>query len=532
MVEQLLDKRNQDIANISHEFRTPLTLILGPVKQMLDSALPNEWAGKLKLVQSNSSRLLRMVEQLLSLESHQYRQANAQAIQPASTIIEMTAKAFVTVAEAKNITLSCDLVESIQIRMSHDGLDKICSNLLSNAIKYTPAGGAVAIHTSLSDNAELVIRVKDSGIGIAPENHDKVFNRFVRVMDDGQEAVPGAGIGLALVDAIVKAHHGSIAVDSELGRGTEITVRLPDAWVSQGEGELAYVEYDSASAVADGSFEYVPAQSAARMVQGKSVTLLIIEDNLQLRSFLVDILSDKYHCLTAENGEQGLAEALEHLPDLILSDIMMPKMDGFEVCRQIRAHDNTNHIPLMLLTAKHDKVSQLQGWQAHIDDYMTKPFDHNELLLRIDNLLSVRKLIQAHHRKLFAQIDSKGDFGAIAPPEDRNQQFIDRLNGIIDSHIADTQLKVGDIAGQLGMDEKQLNRKLKALLDVNAKEYVRQRRLLYADHLIKQGRSPSEVYFEAGFTSHTYFSRCYKAYFNTTPSQTHAQTIKTPDATT
>ncbi|MFT4929389.1 MAG: DNA-binding response OmpR family regulator/two-component sensor histidine kinase [Phenylobacterium sp.] len=543
----LLSKKHDEFANMSHEFRTPLTLVLGPVMQLLGTELSDITRQKLTVVKRNGYRLLRMVDQLLHMEKFRVQQtshANSYTITVAlQPLISQMAQSFQTLIEQKQITLTIDCPEAIYLAFTPDALEKILLNLISNALKYTPQGGKVLIGAEVV-NRKVKIAVSDNGIGIgiAPEQQSLVFERFHRVLDQQSEHVTGAGIGLALVKALVEAHQGEIILTSEEQVGTTMTVILPvidkppmtDSASSPVEGKQALIDVEI-----EGFSEQLPSElhgindDEGSLVDGlvdNRPTLLIVEDNSDMRQYIVQSLSGRYRCLLEPDGRAGLQRAIAEVPDIIISDVMMPQMNGLELTKAVKSDDRTSHIPVILLTAKDDRQSRLQGWYEKADEYLTKPFDPQELHVRIDNLLAIRDILRHRfNQSVFAmpqtseqiilKVAEKAKPTAETLKLEAQTVFLDKLNDVIHHLYPSQETTIPQIASQAAMSERQLFRKLKGTLGINPTEYLRRFRLEKACGLLNEGMNSSTVALEVGFSTHSYFTRCFSAQYACAPSE-------------
>lgn len=521
-VEQLLEKKNDEFANVSHEFRTPLTLILGPVQRLFSQASSNNDVSQLNIIQRNGYRLLRMVDQMLNMETFRVKSITQREPQNFAQIIWLAIEAFQHIAADKNITLKAEKIEKIYFEFTVDAFDKIVLNLISNAVKYTGNGGAVNIESYRTDNNELCVIVSDSGIGIPAEQQSSIFERFTRVINSDNEQVIGAGIGLALVKELVEAHRGRVELTSLLGKGTQFMIYLPiinetklEVSKVRANEELVAMELMSISSQETSSEE----NDKAFENDDSKDSVLVIEDNSDMRGYIRECIKQNYHVLTAKNGEEGVELALQHVPDIIISDIMMPKLDGYQVTKQLRNNEVTNHIPIILLTAKGDLESRLKGWREKADEYLTKPFSVEELLLRIKSLLDIRNIL----KKRFAE-NAFEDSPVDSTTEESNsqdeeqQKFLASFNAILENIYTDGDVKVKDVAEEIAMSERQFYRKLKSVVDLTPKEYMRRFRLNKARELLASGKPSNYVAFEVGFSSQSYFSKCFKAQYGVSPS--------------
>ncbi|MFT4928416.1 MAG: ligand-binding sensor domain-containing protein/signal transduction histidine kinase [Phenylobacterium sp.] len=531
-VEQLLAQKNDEFANVSHEFRTPLTLVLGPVGQLLNSDISDEAKNKLTTVKRNGFRLLRMVDQLLQMEKFKVQQTTNKSVVALRPLLDLMGQSFQDLATAQQIELTIEPIAEVYLHFTQDGLEKIMLNLLSNALKYTPAGGHIQLRAK-AVAGEVRIEVADSGIGIAKDQQQAVFERFVRVMDARSEKVTGAGIGLALVKELVTAHQGKIDLHSELGQGTTIAVILPTVNADSSADkkaansglnqELIALELESFSG------QIVEPSTVANVEDSSHddrPSLLIIEDNPDMRHYIYQSLSGQYQCVVEANGKAGVERAYAIIPDIIVSDVMMPIMDGYEVTKAIKSDERTSHIPVILLTARDDKQSRLKGWLEKADEYLTKPFDTQELLIRIDNLLAIRDILRDRfNQTVFEQPPRLATpVQPDTPSSDAlklaaQQAFLSKINDIIELLYTNHETTVPDIAKRAAMGNRQLFRKLKGIVDMSPSDYLRRYRLEKSCQLLRQGMKSSTVALEVGFASHSYFTRCFSAQYGCAPSQ-------------
>ncbi|TQV89725.1 hybrid sensor histidine kinase/response regulator transcription factor [Aliikangiella coralliicola] len=529
-VELLLSRKNEEFANVSHEFRTPLTLILGPLSQVLQSKLNNEQKRRLNVVQRNGYRLLRMVEQLLNLETFRIKSIAQKSPQAIGNSLHLLAEAFKDLATEKQILFNVPEPIDINFEFIPDAFEKIVVNLLSNAIKYSKPGGKIDVNCERTNNNEFKLTITDTGIGIPESKVDTVFERYARVLDDSSEQITGSGIGLALVKELVKAHLGSIVLESELGKGTTIVVTLPI---------INEVKIDQVNIAASDEIVAMEIMGLTQQPNIEKTTqdleeiteqknsVLLIEDNVDMRNYIKENINSRFKVFIAANGEEGVKVATEEIPDLIISDIMMPKMDGYEVTKQLRCQESTNHIPIVLLTARSDRESRLKGWQEKADEYLTKPFDVEELLIRLDNLLEIREILKKRFSETaFDSVDQqKGIVKSVVEDESdvqdnvshMQQLFIEKLNGVLDTLYQEQSVSITEIADKMAMSDRQLQRKLKSILDLQPVAYLRRFRLEKSKALIAKGKSVQYTSVEVGFSSQSYFGVCFKAQFGLSP---------------
>lgn len=533
-VEQLLSRRNEEFANVSHEFRTPLTLILGPLAQVINKIKTEQELHRLNIVQKNGYRLLRMVDQLLNLETFRIKSITQKSPQTIGKSVKLITDAFVDLASEKQIKLSLTKYLDINFEFTPDAFEKILLNLLSNAIKYSKSGDSIDVKIERTTENQLRLVVSDTGIGIPQDKLGSIFERYNRILDENSEQVTGAGIGLALVKELVQAHKGKISIQSKLGEGTTIVIILPiigEVNANQinlhSNNEIVAMELMSLSNQASIQSEQ---SEKSQDTDGNKSTILVIEDNSDMRQYICNSITDEYQVLTAINGKQGVRLAIEEVPDLIISDIMMPEMDGYQATNAIRKNEITNHIPIILLTARGDRESRLKGWYEKADEYLVKPFDVEELIVRISNLLSIRNILQEKFHRAWL-LTQPGDSTALQeqniPPEERlKHEFLEQLDNVIVNIYNQPNTKMAEIAMRMFMSERQLFRKLKGILNMSTSHYLRDYRLVQASERLIEGQPASNVALDVGFESYTYFGKCFKAKYNSTPSEYASKTKK------
>ena len=531
VVEQLLSKKMEEFSNVSHEFRTPLTLILGNTQSLLNEQT-NGVRDKLTVIKRNGNRLARMVEQLLHMERFKVQNAVTRSPHAIKPIIELIAQSFKEALKNKSIQFHLGQIDDASLLLTPDTLENILMNLLSNAMKYTQEGGRIEITAINQPNNQIELSVKDTGIGIPEDKHEQIFKRYQRIESDNSDKVMGSGIGLALVKELVEAHGGYIELESEVGKGTVFKVYLEklsseiesieQTQSQQYNTELVNLEIENLykqEQIADTQTLIDPSTEAS---EGKPL-VLIIEDNLDMRSYIAEILSKDYQLIMADDGEQGIELAVQRVPDFIISDIMMPKMNGYEVANQLKANDITSHIPIVLLTAKGDRESRILGWKENVDDYLTKPFDAQELQIRIANLLSIRELLRKRYSENILtgvqRIEQKPKDSSLTKVEqEKEAKFLQKLEDIVAECYEDSDFKISKVAERLAMSERQFYRKLKAILNLTPSQYLSTYRLQKSAELLTEGHPISHIAYDCGFTSQSYFSRCFRAKFGCTPT--------------
>ncbi len=515
--------KNIFFTNISHEFRTPLTLIISPLKEIsMMPELPGSLKRQIDLIYKNSLRLLRLINQLLDISKIEAGHIRLKIAQ--GDIVAYTRsiyEAFSQKSEDSEITYRFHCTaEQAMVWFDSDKIEKIMYNLLSNAFKNTPNGGTIDVFLSVNENQEQIqeieIIVQDNGKGISEENQKKIFERYYAFGKD-DFSKPSTGIGLSLSYQLAIIHKGRIDVESVPGKGSKFVLILPaSAHVYSNESLMA-----SGGSSSDGETEVaqdILTRSDDLYTETTDVCheslVLLVEDNEDLRRYVSERLSLNYSVLTAADGEEGLGVAFEKLPDIIISDVMMPRMDGFELCKALKQDERTSHIPVILLTAKASDDSRMEGYELGADAYISKPFEIGHLLVRMKNLIENRNTLR--------QIFGKGlslTPGKVSIPS-MEEKFIQNAIQSVESHISDPEYNVDVLSQEVGMSRSQVFRKLKALTDFSPVEFIRMLRIKRAGQIISQNsNSISEVAYMVGFSDIDYFRKCFKSQFGVTPSK-------------
>lgn len=533
-VTALLGQKERTFANISHEFKTPLTLILSPLEAILSSqklaAIPTEFKDKLLMMKRNGSRLLRMVEQMLELSRLDTAVSQKTRHYSLKQTLNVLTTSFEPLLQSKSLTLTLEDFDDAIVTLKIDSLEMILTNLISNAVKYTPEGGTIEIAVRY-DQDQAVISVADTGMGIGEADQALVFNRFTRASEENDENIPGAGIGLALVKELVESHEGEISLQSQLNQGSTFTVKLP----VNPQPDINADPIDSISSTSQTEIDALMNQNPSQQSDSQddttainATTVLLIDDNADMLQLLSDTLSGDYHCITAPNGERGLALAKERIPDLIISDVMMPGISGYDVAKSLKEDELTCHIPVILLTAKGDIDSRMEGWKQDIDDYLAKPFHPQELLLRIESLLSIRAILKKRFIDNLGNSQPSGaDLQTPINPEisDKDSRFVARLKDIIGQNYHDCDFNRDSCADKMGISERQLSRKMSALMNESFPDLLREHRLEQSVKLMKTGMQISQICDEVGFSALSYFGKCFKARYGKTPKQYQKEVI-------
>ena len=503
----------QFFTNISHELRTPLTLIADPVNYIIhDDNLNSQQRSMLQIVQRNVLVLTQLVSEILDFRKVQNGKMELRLSDfNLAESMKQWIMLFSASAQKKHITISMDAPDTIMLRADQDKIERICYNLLSNALKYTSEGGEISL-TAKEENGRVMISVADNGCGISSDELPYIFDRFYQAKNAGR----GTGIGLAIVKAFTELHHGEVSATSIEGKGSTFTIHIP---VRQ-KGEVTNQPTEKIEQLVEpSSAEEVPNQARhidelIQPYQTDKPEVLIIDDNIDIRTYLRSVLSEKYNVSEAADGKAGLELARKIVPDIVLSDIMMPVMDGLAFCQQLKTDKAISHIPVILLTARSLDEQRAEGYEHGADAYLSKPFSLRLLLSRIDNLIESRKKLN--------QTWSKGveddEIGNISNEIDKS--FLKQLRKIIQENLANSDLSVEQIGDEIGLSRVQLYRKVKALTGYSPVEIVRKARLTRARHLLQTTeRTVSEVAYAVGFSTPSYFSKCYKDEFGENPKK-------------
>ncbi|WP_278570948.1 substrate-binding domain-containing protein [Prevotella melaninogenica] len=503
----------QFFTNISHELRTPLTLIADPVNYIIhDDNLNSQQRSMLQIVQRNVLVLTQLVSEILDFRKVQNGKMELRLSDfNLAESMKQWIKLFSVSAQKKHIAISMDAPDTIMLRADQDKIERICYNLLSNALKYTSEGGEISL-TAKEENGRVMISVADNGCGISSDELPYIFDRFYQAKNAGR----GTGIGLAIVKAFTELHHGEVSATSIEGKGSTFTIHIP---VRQ-KGEVTNQPTEKIEQLVEpSSAQEVPNQARhidelIQPYQTDKPEVLIIDDNIDIRTYLRSVLSEKYNVSEAADGKVGLELARKIVPDIVLSDIMMPVMDGLAFCQQLKTDKAISHIPVILLTARSLDEQRAEGYEHGADAYLSKPFSLRLLLSRIDNLIESRKKLN--------QTWSKGveddEIGNISNEIDKS--FLKQLRKIIQENLANSDLSVEQIGDEIGLSRVQLYRKVKALTGYSPVEIVRKARLTRARHLLQTTeRTVSEVAYAVGFSTPSYFSKCYKDEFGENPKK-------------
>lgn len=525
--------KSEFFANISHEFRTPLTLIKGPVEDMLEEARGNRERKILQMIHANSGKLLKLINQLLDLaklENGEYRIC----VSPGNIgkFLGGLVMSFLSVANQRKIQLNYiedpaihDPLVREQFLYDRDVVQEIIYNLISNAVKFTPDSGEISVRAEIMEykpgHKAVQITVADTGIGIPADKLPYIYDRFYQVDPSSRRAHEGTGIGLAYARELVEAHKGTISVESEPEKGTTFRVRFPVGWHNYRKDQILIntehkTDPHQARPVAENSSPET-GDSDGRIEKEKNTGILVVEDNKDVRNYILDCLRNDYAVMGLSGAAEGLEQAFSIIPDLIISDIMMPGMDGYEFCERIKTDDRTSHVPVILLTARSSDEDRIMGLETGADDYLTKPFNRKELLTRIKNLINSRKLLREKFSPEVLVVPSAVQVSS------RDSQFLEKLLRIVELNMDNETFGVEDLAAETAMSQSQLHRKLKAVVNMPANHFIRSVRMHRARQLLQQkAGNISEVSFMVGYGDPGYFSKSYRAFFGYLPSEEKA----------
>jgi signal transduction histidine kinase/DNA-binding response OmpR family regulator/predicted GH43/DUF377 family glycosyl hydrolase len=547
--------KSEFFANISHEFRTPLTLIMGPLEKVLSKTSDNSDKKELGVAKKYAGKLQDLIDNLLAISKLESGKMSLHASEmDIVKLVRIYLQAFESLAKQRNIDLKYTSEKNeIKAFIDREKFEQVLNNLLSNAFKYTPQGGSIEVKVSCQQSAvssrftndqrlktndlfanSAIISVSDTGPGISPTHLTHIFDRFYQADNGNGSSYHGTGIGLALTKELVELHHGEIHVESEVGRGTIFRVYLPLGSEHLAEEERrrgGEEEKDLSSQFAvPGSQSTSPPVPLSNLERGnrgpggkggEAPLLLIVEDNADMRSYIKGYFENEFHIIEANDGVEGYEKSTEHIPDIIISDVMMPNMDGIEFCEKIKKDERTSHIPVILLTARASKESRMEGLETGADDFITKPFDGDELQVRVKNLINQRMRLSAVlERKIQKNYpDSKPDFedSGITSMDER---FLQNVFNVVEEHYADPQFNVDAFSKAVGLSKMQLHRKISALTRHSPGEFIRTYRLNVAAQLVKkQSGTIAEIAYDVGFNSPSYFAECFRKQFGLPPSE-------------
>ena len=516
-LHELDEIKSRFFTNISHEFRTPLTLIIGPLEQLLASVNDGKVIQSLKLMLRNAKNLLELINQLLEISKIEkgnvklkFQKGNI--AEELNYIVEM----FSSFATEKNIELAFTQGHSdFNGYIDKEKFNKIIINLLSNAFKHTPKG-SIKVELAKSENQGFVkIRITDTGIGIHKEKLPFIFDRFYQADNSETEGTAGTGIGLSYLKELIHLYKGSITAESEVGKGSTFVVEIPVVldFYSTNEYEIVTNEKPEQADVHI-ELEGDGIENKDEKAGIRHEAILVVEDHADLRRFIAESLSDTYRVFEAKDGEEGIQKAMSELPDMVITDIMMPKVNGIELTKTLKTSETTSHIPIVMLTAKGSLESKIEGLECEADDYLTKPFNIEELKVRIKNIIKTRKKLQEKYNKSIVVNPSEITTTSV------DEKFLTKLLKAVEDNMADSDFSVEMLCELVGMSRANIHKKLKHLVNQSATEFINSIRLKRAAQLIKQNAGNiSEIAYDVGFNNLSYFSRAFKNHFGITPTE-------------
>lgn len=509
--------KSRFFTNISHEFRTPLSLIMGPVEEQLrERNIGTAQRKTLTVIQRNANRLLALVNQLLDLSKLEAGKMEL-SVRPGnlSKFLRLLTASFDSLAEHRQIRFIKNIpdIEHL-VGYDADKVEKIAGNILFNAFKFTPSGGQVIFEITVSpDQHNFAITVSDTGKGIPMDEQVNIFSPFYQLKND-DEGQPGTGLGLSLVNEVVRLYGGSINLSSEINRGTTIVITLPlFQTIENPEPDVMPIRYHHQD-----KNHLVPVESSNSSDRelNDHPSILVIEDNADLKQFISSGFDGMYTVMTAADGSEGVAIAFEHIPDVIISDVMMPGIDGLELTKRIKEDERTCHIPVILLTARVDGDSRIEGWKKGADDYLAKPFSLEELQIRVINLLEQRKRLAAKFKEEATNQE------VIREPREPSldEKFVAKVKAIIETNISNSLFGVEMLAAEMNISRAQLFRKLKALINTSPSEFINDYRLQRAAKLIRaKADNVAQIGYAVGFNEQSYFAKRFRKKYGMSPSE-------------
>lgn len=528
--KRIMESKIQFFTDISHEVRTPLTLILSPIEQLISKTDDPALLKTYNLIDQNGKRILRLINQIMELRKLDNSETKLHAAQTGvAEFLETIYSSFSQMADEKHIRYTLDVADGIgKVWLDKDKIDKVVFNVLSNAFKYTPDNGEIAV-TAAVEAGNLAIRVKDSGTGIPEQYRQAIFDRFYQVPTESNRTKLGTGIGLHLSHKLMELHHGSIKVEESSEKGTTFLITLPldPSYLKPEEMDkedspisLATLNQPSVAEVAE------PEIGAKVKGGGKTLshTLLLVEDDPSILNYLTEILSPEYNILRAANGVEGLETAISELPDCVITDIMMPEMDGTEMCKRIKANPATCDIPVIILTAKTSIEQRVEGIAGGADSYIPKPFNIEHLRTRVSKLIELRK---AMRDKYSGKLEVNDGTVKVKSADDK---LLVKVEELVSTQLANPELTVELIAQEIGVSRSHLHRKLKQLTNQNPSDYIKNTRLRHAAYLLSNKNiAVSEACYATGFSSLSHFSNSFKEYFGISPTKYVEINRKKPD---
>ena len=501
-LKQLNDYKTKLYTNLSHEFRTPLTLISAPVKKQLQGKdLTNDTREDLILVERNANQLSGLVNQLLELSKLESGFTKLKiSYNNIELFLHSIVSSFVPLAVQKSLTLTSNVNVTQFAWYDPDVLEKIINNLLSNAVKYTPKGGKIIFNSEIK-TGELILSVENNVSEIKEQELAKIFDRFYQI-DSNNE---GFGIGLSLIKELVTLNKGTIEADYLNATAIRFLVNLPV------EKELFDTNEIHEPSPQELKNKLSKEEATSKLLSNKEI-ILIVEDNADMLLFLARLFEPKYKVIKARNGKDGINSAFQYIPDVIISDIMMPKTDGITLCNTLKTDEKTSHIPIILLTAKSGEENELIGLKTGADDYILKPFNPEKIQIRVQKLIEIRNNLRMRYQQ---SVSLKPQDIAITATDEK---FLNKLQSILDEQLVDPEFNADYFSKEIGMSRMQLHRKLAALTGLSTTAFIKSQRLKYAITLIQNSNATiAEVAYSSGFNSPSYFNKSFKDTYGKSP---------------
>src|SRR5690606_2422492 len=516
---ELYDLKQRFFTNMSHEIRTPVTLILGGVNRLIKSGtnIKSDHFSAVDTIKKNSDHLLQLVNELLDYKKLEHKELELNVSE--ENFVKYCEEIYLSFSEIAlqkqiNFTFRSSLPK-IMVWIDKNQFEKVLYNLLSNAFKYTPDSGDITMEIEYNSN-EVFLKISDNGIGMKKNQLERIFKRFYQIENGVVAKGNGFGLGLAIAKDIIDLHHGTISTLSKRKIGTQFIVSL-----KKGNDHFLPEEVRGEklnSEIIENYFNDTPNANRppvdSSILKGQNV--LVVEDNVEIRKYMVELLDGKCQVLEAENGEQAFALAVENIPDLVISDVMMPIMDGISLTRKLKSDMRTSHIPVLLLTARASVIHQMEGFETGADEYVTKPFQEDLLLSRINSIIKNRMLLR-----------TKFESNMLVLPEDirlnrSDKHFLESIIDVIKNNMDSDQLNANFISQELGMSHSVLYKKLKAITGMTFIDFVRDHKLKTAKILIEEhGLTVAEASYHIGYSDKKYFSKLFKQRFGKNPSEFH-----------
>jgi len=525
------------LTNLSHEFRTPISLIVGPAEKLLTEQKNEPWSGQLQMIKRNARRLLNLVNQLLDFRKMEEQELTLLTTEgELVSFIQETCDSFKDLSERKKISFEFSTkIEKFYTRFDHDKIERILFNLLSNAFKFTHQGGKISLELSAVEKQEemavqwISIRVSDTGIGIPVDKKEKIFERFFQHSSSLSILNQGTGIGLSITREFVKMHNGEIEVDTEPGIGTSFNIRLPFTILnSQPAVQTEMNEPVSAKSELPGTVsivEDIKIDDASTVTANNTrPSVLLVEDNEDFRLYLKENLQTYFRIIEAVDGKDGWQKILSHHPQLIVSDISMPNMDGIQLTRKIKSDKRTNHIPVILLTALTGEKDQLMGLGTGANDYITKPFNFQILNAKINNLLTLNNTLKSTYKRQIKVLTPESDI------KSDEEKLLNEIMVYLDENLTNPNLSVEELSRHVGMSRSTLYSKILELTGETPVEFIRSVKLDKAAELLRKSKkNVAQIAYSVGFSTPNYFAKAFKARFNMLPSE-YINKVKNDDA--